>query len=107
MENETRKVVIKASLPRDLKHQFKSLCAQRGVTMTVVITHLTESWVDTKISSDFIREIPSAEEKDLEDIKVYIAASLKTQFKVVCAQRNLAQRLILYNLIDGWIKGDL
>jgi hypothetical protein len=99
--------VLKVSLPKQLKYEFKSRCAERGITMTFALEQLTEYWLKSEDFSDFPCEIPSNEDNDLEDLKTYITASRKKQFKVACAEREIAQRLVLYSLLKRWIKGEL
>ena len=102
--NDFNQSVVKASLPRQLKLKFKSRCAQQGFKMKAVLETLIYEWVQSGGSlSGFVE--PSALKLSgvEEDIKVYIHSSLKMQFKVLCVRQNVAQRQVLYHLIDQWV----
>ena len=71
--------------------------------MNSVLESLILKWMESNgSSSNFIEPINPKLDVTEEDIKAYIDGNLKTQFKVLCAQRNISQRIVLYNLIYQW-----
>ncbi len=104
-ENQEAYAVIKASIPKALKFRFKALCAQYGLKMSEILEVLISEWVQADgPTSSFMTNILDENRDKIRDIKGYIPSSLKTQFKVLCAQKEVMQRFILYNLIREWVE---
>ncbi|YAG13861.1 CopG family transcriptional regulator [Nostoc sp. DSM 114161] len=104
-ENLEAYAVIKGSMPKALKFRFKALCAQNGLKMSEVLEVLIGQWVQAEgPTSSFMTNTLDENQDNITYIKAYIPSSLKTQFKVLCAQREVMQRFILYNLIREWVE---
>lgn len=96
-------VVVKGAIPRSLKLQFKVLCTQKELEMSEVLEDLIEKWIKTDAP---VPESPvDLSNEDSEDVKGYIPKSLKLQFKVLCTQKRVKMRSVLYNLIHEWVQG--
>ena len=95
-------MILKVALPTPLKLKFKVVCTQKGLSMCEVLVELIRRWlqVDRPITN-FISDLS---EEENEDLKGYIPESLKTQFKVICTQKRLTMRSVLYHLIHEWVK---
>ncbi|MHC5820640.1 MAG: hypothetical protein ACYT04_33430 [Nostoc sp.] len=97
--------VIKGSMPKALKFRFKGLCGQYGLTMSEVLQVLISEWVKANgPTSSFMTNALDENRDNITHIKAYIPSSLKIQFKVLCAQREVMQSFILYNLILSWVE---
>ncbi len=104
-EDSKTYTVIKGSMPKALKFRFKALCAQYGLKMSEVLEVLISEWVKADgPTSSFMTDNLDENRDNITYIKAYIPSSLKTQFKVLCAQREVMQRFILYNLIREWVE---
>lgn len=104
-ENQEAYAVIKGSMPKALKFRFKALCAQYGLKMSEVLKVLISEWVQADgPTSSFMTNTWDENRDNIADIKGYIPSSLKTKFKVLCAQKEVMQRFILYNLIREWVE---
>jgi hypothetical protein len=95
-------VVIKGAIPKKLKLKFKVLCVQKELEMSEVLENLIRQWIQT--------DAPVAEfslnslNEDPEDVKAYVPKSLKLQFKLLCTQKQVTIRSILYLLIKQWVE---
>lgn len=95
-------VVVKGAVPRVLKLQFKVLCTQKELEMSAVLEDLIEKWIQADAP---VPESPTdLSNEDSEDVKGYIPKSLKLQFKVLCTQKRVKMRSVLYNLINEWVQ---
>ncbi len=95
-------VVIKGAIPKALKIQFKVICVQKELEMSEVLDNLIRQWIQAdaplaEFSLDLLNEDP-------EDVKAYVPKSLKRQFKLVCTQKRVTIRSILYLLIKQWVE---
>jgi hypothetical protein len=95
-------VVVKGAIPKSLKLQFKVLCVQQELQMSEVLEDLIKQWIqaDAPIPESFVY----ISNEDLEDVKGYIPQSLKLQFKILCTQKRVKIRFILYTLITEWVQ---
>lgn len=97
-------VVVKGSVPKSLKLQFKALCALRGQKMSDILEYLIEDWIQVDAP---VPEFPvDLSNEDSEDVKGYIPISLKRQFKALCRQKQVRMRFVLYQLINEWVQRD-
>ncbi|HEY9709183.1 MAG TPA: hypothetical protein V6D48_13355 [Oculatellaceae cyanobacterium] len=97
-------VVVKGAVPRSLKLQFKVLCVQKELEMSEVLEDLIEKWIQADAP---VPESPAdVSDEDYEDVKGYIPKSLKLQFKVLCTQKRVKMRYVLYQLINEWVQMD-
>lgn len=104
-EEQEAYTVIKGSMPKALKFRFKALCAQYGLKMSEVLEVLISEWVKADgPTSSFMANTLDEDRDNITHIKAYIPSSLKIQFKVLCAQREVMQRFILHNLIREWVE---
>ncbi|MBC1240764.1 hypothetical protein VF14_22870 [Nostoc linckia z18] len=104
-ENQEAYAVIKGTMPKVLKFRFKALCAQYGLKMSEVLQVLISEWVQADgPTSSFMTDTLDENRDNITDVKAYIPSFLKTRFKVLCAQREVMQRFILYNLIREWVE---
>lgn len=102
-KNREKRVVIKANIPSSLKLRFKVLCAYQKVTISSVLEHLIEKWIQANTPiNNFIKNQSSGEE--LKELKGYIPESLKVQFKVSCVRKSITMKYALHNLIGKWMK---
>lgn len=95
-------VVVKGTVPRSLKLQFKILCVEKGLEMSSVLEDLIEKWIQAdapvpKSPTDLFDE-------DSEVVKGYVPKFLKFQFKVLCIQKRVKISSVLHNLINGWVE---
>ena len=94
-------VVIKGTVPSSLKLQFKVLCTQKELKMSSVLEDLIEKWMQADASVP--KSTADFSDQDFEEVKGYVPKSLKLQFKVLCTQKRVKMRFILYNLINEWV----
>ncbi len=100
--NDEEYVVVKGSVPRSLKLQFKVLCIQKELQMSEVLEELIEKWIQ---ADGPVPESPAdLSNEDSEDVKGYVPKSLKLQFKVLCTQKRVKMRSVLYYLINEWVQ---
>lgn len=69
--------------------------------MSSVLEGLIKEWIQAdapipKFTTDF-------PDQDFEEIKGYVPRSLKLQFKVLCTQKRVNMKSVLYNLINEWV----
>jgi hypothetical protein len=95
-------VVVKGAIPKTLKLQFKVLCVQKELQMSEVLEDLIGQWIqaDAPITESSVH----LSNQDSEDVKAYVRKSLKLQFKMLCTQKRVTIRSILYMLIKQWIE---
>jgi hypothetical protein len=107
MQDNEERAIVKGSVPRSLKLQFKILCTEKELEMSSVLECMIRRWIhaDAPISdiSKFIERSNRLNEV-LEDVKGYIPKSLKIQFKLCCVRRRVKIRDVLYKLINEWIQ---
>ncbi|MBH8562560.1 hypothetical protein I8748_10285 [Nostoc sp. CENA67] len=96
-------VVVKGSIPRALKLEFKVLCVQKELEMSEVLENLIRHWIQTDSP---VGEFSSMDllNQEFEDVKAYVPKSLKRQFKLLCTQKRVTIRSILYVLIKQWVQ---
>ncbi|MUG96065.1 hypothetical protein F7734_28465 [Scytonema sp. UIC 10036] len=101
-KNSEETVVVKGAIPKTLKLQFKVLCVQKELEMSEVLEDLIGRWIqaDAPVAKSFIDLF----NQDSEDVKAYVPKSLKLQFKLLCAQKQVTIRYILYALIKQWVE---
>lgn len=97
-----RSVIAKADIPSQLKLQFKILCAKQGFNMSFVSELLLRDWLLNK--EPVLNDTVSIPQADLEVISVYIPESLKVQLKVICMQERVTMKIVLFQLIQNWVK---
>ena len=101
-ENKIQEAVVKGNIPKSLKIKFKVLCVQKNVEMSEILKILIEQWVQTGAP---IRQLDNnVLLEELEEIKGYISKNLKYQFKVICKQKQVTMRSVLYALITQWVE---
>jgi len=70
--------------------------------MSEVLKDLIEKWIQLDAT---VPESPAdLSNEDFENVKRYIAKSLKLQFKVLCTQKRVKMRSVLYYLINEWVQ---
>ncbi len=95
-------VVVKGSVPRSLKLQFKVLCIQKELEISAVLEDLIGKWIQADAP---VPESPAdLSDEDSEVVKGYVPKSLKLQFKVLCTQNRVKMGTVLYNLINEWVQ---
>lgn len=95
-------VVVKGSVPRALKLQFKVLCIQKEVEISAVLEDLLGKWIQANAP---VPESPAnLSDEDSEVVKGYVPKSLKLQFKVLCTQKRVKMGSVLCNLITEWVQ---
>ncbi|BAZ48576.1 hypothetical protein NIES4103_11840 [Nostoc sp. NIES-4103] len=96
-------VVVKGAIPRALKLKFKVLCVQKELEMSEVLERLIRNWIQTDSP---VAEFSSMDllNQEFEDVKAYVPKSLKRQFKLLCTQKRVTIRSILYLLIKQWVQ---
>lgn len=100
-KNGEQYVVIKVTVPINLKLRFKVLCARKELTMSEVLKNLIEQWIQADAPvSHFVTDFSS---EDCENVKGYLPRALKVQFKVLCTQKQIKMRSVLYNLMAQWV----
>jgi hypothetical protein len=97
-------VVVKGAIPKTLKLQFKVLCVQKELEMSEVLEDLIGQWIqaDAPITESSV----DLSNQDLEDVKAYVPKSLKLQFKMLCTQKRVTIRSVVYMLIKQWVELD-
>ena len=96
--------VVKGIVPKTIKVQFKVFCIQTNIEMSELLETLIKQWVQTGAAVP--QMCSNMGEEELEEIKGYIPASLKYQFKVLCKQKRVTMRFVLYALITQWVGGN-
>ncbi|MBN3896142.1 MAG: hypothetical protein HWQ41_13025 [Nostoc sp. NOS(2021)] len=101
-ETSEETVVVKGAIPKTLKLKFKVICVQKELEMSEVLDNLIRQWIQAdaplaELSLDSLNEDP-------EDVKAYVPKSLKRQFKLLCTQKQVSIRSILYLLIKQWVE---
>ncbi|MEH1935513.1 MAG: hypothetical protein V7L14_17805 [Nostoc sp.] len=101
-ETSEETVVVKGAIPKTLKLKFKVICVQKELEMSEVLDNLIRQWIQAdaplaELSLDSLNEDP-------EDVKAYVPKSLKRQFKLLCTQKRVSIRSILYLLIKQWVE---
>ena len=94
--------VVKGNIPKTLKIQFKVFCVQRNVEMSEILETLIQQWIQRGTPIPQLTNNLLVEE--LEEIKGYIPKNLKYQFKVLCKQKQVTMRSVLYALITHWVE---
>lgn len=100
----TEFTVVKGTIPKSLKIQFKIFCVKKNVEMSEVLEALIRQWIQKGAIVPHLSNHLDGEE--LEEIKGYIPKNLKYQFKVICKQKQLTMRSVLYALITKLIEQD-
>ncbi len=95
-------VIVKGAVPKDLKLRFKVVCTQKELEMSAVLEELIKKWIQA--GAHVPRSLTDLPNEDSEDVKGYIPKSLKLQFKVLCTQKRIKIRSVLYNLIYEWLQ---
>jgi hypothetical protein len=107
IKNNEERAIVKGAVPRSLKLRFKVICIEKEIEMSSVLECIIRRWIqaDSPISniSIFIKRSNCLNES-LEDVKGYISKSLKLQFKICCAQKQVKIRDVLHKLIEEWIQ---
>ncbi|WP_096549624.1 hypothetical protein [Scytonema sp. HK-05] len=95
-------VVVKGAIPKTLKLRFKVICVQKELEMSEVLEDLIRQWIqaDAPITESFV----DLSNQESEDVKGYVPKSLKLQFKMLCTQKRVTIRSVLYMLIKQWIE---
>lgn len=102
--NNEELVVVKGSVSRDLKFQFKVLCTQNELTMSLVLDNLIKKWIQAGGPIfESTTDLTDLSNQDFQEVKGYIPESLKLQFKVLCTTKQVTMRFVLYNLIKEWV----
>lgn len=107
MRNDEERVIVKGTIPRSLKLQFKVLCIEKELEMSRVLECLITRWIQTDVPILNISTLSGRTNGFAErfvDIKGYIPESLKIDFKVRCAQRRIKIRSVLHELINEWVQ---
>jgi hypothetical protein len=95
-------VVVKGVMPSSLKLQFKVLCTQQELKMSEVIEDLIEGWIQA--DGESVPEFtPNLSEEDFVEVKGYVPESIKIRFKILCTQKRVSIRSVLYHLINEWV----
>lgn len=95
-------VVIKGAIPSSLKLQFKVLCTQKELEMSAVLEDLIEKWIQA--DAPVPKSPVDLSDEDSTDVKGYVPKFLKLQFKVLCTQKRVKMRSVLYELINEWVQ---
>ncbi|MGF1479661.1 MAG: hypothetical protein ACFB4I_09235 [Cyanophyceae cyanobacterium] len=103
--NREKSVVVKATVPSRLKLQFKILCAQHELNMSVILEQLLRNWLQAEKPA--LKKAESSLETNVETISAYVPPSLKVQLKVLCTQEQVPMRLVLSQLIEEWVEAKL
>ncbi len=103
-ETKEKSVIAKAAISSELKLQFKILCAQQGLNMSMMSEQLLRDWL---LSKKPIFEQPrSSPETDMEVISVYVPESLKVRLKVLCMKKKVTMTFVLSQLIKVWVEAN-
>lgn len=95
-------VIIKGSVPKSLKLQFKVICVQKELEMSAVLQTLIEKWIQADGPVD--EYFTNLANEELEDVKGYVPKSLKLRFKTLCIMKRVKIRSVLYQLITEWVQ---
>lgn len=95
-------VVVKGAIPKTLKLRFKVVCVQKELEMSEVLEDLIRQWIQADVP--ITESCVDLSNQDSEDVKAYVPKSLKLQFKMLCAQKRVTIRSVLYMLIKQWIE---
>jgi hypothetical protein len=98
-------VIVKGSIPKELKLRFKVVCIQKELEMSTILESLIEKWIQT--GAPLPKNAIDFSNKDFEDVKGYIPKPLKIQFKVLCTQKQTQMRSVMYNLIHEWLQANV
>lgn len=101
-KDDRKNVVVKGAVPSSLKLQFKVLCTQQELNMSSVLEDLIKKWIQA--DAPIPESTSDSSDQDFEEVKGYIQKSLKLQFKVICVQKRVKMRFVLYNLINEWVQ---
>ncbi len=101
-KDNDKSVVVKGSIPKTLKFHFKVLCVQKELQMSEVLEDLIKQWIQA--NGPIPESLSDLSNEDSEDVKGYIPKSLKLQFKVLCTQKGVKIRFVLYALINEWVQ---
>ena len=103
-ETKEKSVIAKAAISSELKLQFKILCAQQGLNMSMMSEQLLRNWL---LSKKPVFEQPgSSPETDMEVISVYVPESLKVRLKVLCMKEKVTMTFVLSQLIKVWVEAN-
>jgi len=69
--------------------------------MSSVLEDLIEKWIEA--DGSIPKSTADLSDQNFEEVKGYVPKSLKLQFKVLCTQKRVKMRFILYNLINEWV----
>ncbi len=96
--------VVKGTIPKSLKIQFKVFCVQQSVEMSEVLEALIRQWIQTDAP---ISQLPhNLALEELEELKGYVPKILKHRFKSLCKQKRVTMRSVLYALIIKLLETD-
>jgi hypothetical protein len=95
-------VIIKGNIPNTLKLQFKVLCTQRELNMSLVLERLIRQWIQADIPNPELTTYLS--DDTFKEIKGYIPKTLKSQFKILCIQKQVGMSAVLHYLIQEWVR---
>ncbi|GAB1542259.1 hypothetical protein NUACC21_49330 [Scytonema sp. NUACC21] len=95
-------VIIKGAIPKTLKLDFKVLCVQQELDMSEVLKDLIAQWI--RANEPVTESSIYLSNQDSEDVKAYVPKSLKLQFKLLCTQKQVTIRSVLYKLIKQWVE---
>ncbi len=96
--------VVKGTIPKSLKIQFKVFCVQKNLEMSEVLEALIKQWIQTDAPVAQLSHNLAPEE--LEELKGYVPKTLKYQFKSLCKQKRVTMRSVLYALIIKLLEMD-
>ncbi len=96
--------IVKGTIPKSLKIQFKVFCVKKNVEMSEVIEALIKQWLQkgatvSQLNNNLLQE-------ELEEIKGYVSKNVKCQFKLICKQKQVTMRSVLHTLITMFIEMD-
>jgi len=103
-ETKEKSVIAKAAISSELKLQFKILCAQQGLNMSMMSEQLLRDWLITRNPSFEQTELSS--ETDMEVVSVYVPESLKVELKVLCMKKKVTMTYVLSQLIKNWVEAN-
>lgn len=103
-ETKEKSVIAKAAISSELKLQFKILCAQQGLNMSMMSEQLLRDWLITRNPSFEQTELSS--ETDMEVVSVYVPESLKVELKVLCMKEKVTMTYVLSQLIKNWVEAN-
>ena len=103
-ETKEKSVIAKAAISSELKLQFKILCAQQGLNMSMMSEQLLRDWLLSK--KPIFDQTVSSPETDMEVISVYVPESLKVRLKVLCMKQKVTMTFVLSQLIKVWVEAN-